>query len=137
MTNVCFIDPVSLILYCCSFNHINIQPCFAHYLNLRDKDQYTLTCAHTSAHTCTIPKDLCVAGGAVSFNDGEDSPGEASLSSILSGVLADSAHQHDTDVGQRRGNVAYSSHSGEQKKVQWHVAFGSIIVWLHSRNSKF
>ncbi len=76
---------------------------------------------HTQTRdTCAVPIDLCTAAdgaGVVSFNDGEASPGEAGLSSILSGVFAHSAHERDTDVGQRRGNAAYSSHSGEQKKI--------------------
>lgn len=47
---------------------------------------------NTHTHTCTIPKDLCACladgAGVVSFNDGEASPGEASLSSIpVSGVF--------------------------------------------------
>lgn len=77
------------------------------------------THTHTLRHVYHPRRPLCCradGAGVVSFNDGEASPGEASLSNILSGVCADSAHQHDTDVGQRRGNAAHSSHSGEQKK---------------------
>lgn len=74
---------------------------------------------HTRTRVCYPQKPLCCLtdrAGVGSFNYGETSPGEASPSSILSSVLAHSAHQHDTYVGQRRGNAAYSSHSGEQKK---------------------
>lgn len=77
--------------------------------------------AHTQTHHPQRPV-RCLADGAgvVSFNDGKASPGEACLSSILSGVFAGSAHQYDTNVGQRRGNAAHSSHSGEQKKkMRW------------------
>lgn len=63
-----------------------------------------------------FPGDLCAADGAyvVSFNDGGPSPGEARRRSILCSVYAQSAHQRDTNVGQRKGNAADSSHSREQ-----------------------
>lgn len=63
---------------------------------------------HVYKHTHTYPpqRPLCYLGAqgaaVVSFNDGEAGPGEASLSSILCGVSAHSAHHHDTDVGQRK-----------------------------------
>lgn len=89
----------------------------------------------TPAHLVPLHKDPSAApadgAGVVIFNDGgEASPGEASPRCILSsspvvGFLftpppffffpADSAQQHDTGVGQKRGNAAHSSHSGEQR----------------------
>lgn len=70
-------------------------------------------------HTCTIPKDLCDAllmELALLVLMMERLVQVKLAWAVSSGVFADSAHQHDTDVGQRRGNAAYSSHSGEQKE---------------------
>lgn len=105
---------------------IQCEPCFQTVWITEGKGWYTFTYythadkTHTHTRICTIPqRPLCcldVGAAIVIFNDGEAGPGEASVSTILSGVFTDSAHQYDTDVGQRRGNAAHSSHSVEQEK---------------------
>lgn len=100
---------------------------------------HTDTHPHRHKHACTGPQRplrcLAVGAGVVSFNDGEASAGEASLSSILSRVFAQSAHQRDTDVGHRRGKRGtFKSQRWAEKKSAAVVAFGWKAAWLHSRN---
>ncbi|TKS84388.1 hypothetical protein D9C73_018844 [Collichthys lucidus] len=90
-------------------------------------------CANLAPHT--INSSLLI------LEEHENTQAPRLMQSVLYVVLYtekidNSAHQHDTNVGQRRGNVAYSRYTGEQKnKSALVVAFGRVTVWLHSMKS--
>lgn len=93
---------------------------------------------HTHTHVYHPHRPLCYladGAGVVSFNDGEASPGEACLSSILSGVSANSATPswHQCRAEKRQ--------SGSFELQWWAEKSAKVVgsVWialsLHLRNS--
>lgn len=97
----------------------NLKQLIKHLFDSRGPAPLFMSTKHTSQTHKRPPRPLPRLADEdyiVSSNDGEAGPGEARLSSIRFGASAHSARQQDTDIGQRRGNVAYLSHSGEQKK---------------------
>ena len=109
------------------------QYTFPYYKHIFTKRTHT----HTHTHVYHPQRPLCCradGAGVVSFNDGEASPGEASLSNILSGACADSAHQHDTDVGQGTGK------RGTFKSQRWAektLKCSSSSLWLDESLATF